>query len=80
MKVVRRITYEVPDEDHSRRVTPEERLRMQMEHSLMVGGPYEWLTNVTVEHLEGPRWDTDGSKSLGHLLKSETSNPEPKEK
>lgn len=51
MRVVRRITYEVPD-------TPdgERRLREQMEKSLRPGVTFPWLTSITVEHLEGPIW------------------------
>ncbi len=57
MKIVRRITYEVPD-------TPEgkARLKQQMLLSIGVGGPYHWLTDVTIEQLEGPQWETDGER------------------
>jgi hypothetical protein len=57
MKVVRRITYEVPD-------TPEgeAKLRRQMEYSVPAGS-YPWQTQVTVEHVEGPQFPEDGQRS-----------------
>ena len=56
MKIVRRITYEVPD-------GVEHKLRRQMQRSLRTGF-YPFLVHLTVEHLEGPRFDTDGNESL----------------
>ncbi len=70
MKVVRRITYEADDSDPkwtagappAIQQTAERRLGEQLMKSLPVG-TYDWLTRITVEHVEGPQWLTDGSES-----------------
>ncbi len=61
MKIVRRITYE----------GEESQLREQMRLSVRATGlPYPWLTTITVEHLEGPQWETDGT--AGRDVREET--------
>lgn len=54
MKVVRRITYEAPDTLDGQR-----RLKEQMQRSVRPGR-YNWLTDITIEHVEGVQWDEDG--------------------
>ena len=62
MKIVRRITYE----------GDEAKLKQQLEGSVPIGC-YPWLTTVTIEHVEGPRWETDG-KRYSERLKGEAEN------
>ncbi len=67
VKVVRRITYEVPAA-----LEGETRLRLQLAKSLRLGVHDLW-TRITVEHLEGPTWESDGTAAYdGEERRSQT--------
>jgi hypothetical protein len=54
VKIVRKITYELPEIYTG--TTGEDVMRRQIEHSL-AEGTHHLAVDVTVEHLEGPRYE-----------------------
>ena len=73
MKVVRKITYETSDTEDG-----EIRLVGQLAKSFKCG-TYELATKITVEHVQGPKFETDGQANKAMPL-SEQVTETPAEK